>query len=101
MTLYCSKCGKEISPGGNSYIIRITAISNFDGIIEPQNHVDLKSLLKDIEEEVKNLPEDLIEEEVFKEKEFVMCPRCKEIFLANPLGKKLDDMKPPDYIPPP
>jgi hypothetical protein len=101
MTLYCSKCGRKISPGGSSYIVRITAISNFDGIIESRDHVNLKTLLKEIEEEVKHLPEDLIEEEVFKEKEFVLCPRCKEIFLANPLGKKLDDMKPPDSIPPP
>lgn len=101
MSLRCFKCGQEIVPGGTSYIIRITAISNFDGIIEPQEHKDLKSFLKDIEEELKGLPEDLIEEEIFKEKEFILCPRCKEIFLANPFGKELDDLKPPEVIPPP
>lgn len=101
MTLRCYKCGKEISPGGTSYIIRIIAISNFDGIIEPQENMDLKSLIKEIEEEIKGLPEDLIEEEIFKEKEFILCPRCKELFFANPFGKKLDNMKPPESIPPP
>ncbi|OQX53015.1 MAG: hypothetical protein B5M53_07475 [Candidatus Cloacimonas sp. 4484_209] len=101
MRLRCDRCGKEIPPGGNSYIIKITAISNFDGIIEPQSNKDLKTLLKEIKEEIKGLPEELIEEEVYKEREFILCPRCKEIFLANPFGKKLDDLQPPNSIPPP
>jgi len=99
--LRCSKCEKEIPPGESSYIIRITALSNFDGIINPAKNIDLKSLLKEIEEEIKGLPEDLIEEEIFKEREFILCPRCKEIFLANPLLRELDDLKPPESIPPP
>ncbi|GAH30174.1 unnamed protein product, partial [marine sediment metagenome] len=33
--------------------IRIIAISNFDGIIKPQENMDLKSLIKEIEEEIK------------------------------------------------
>ena len=101
MRLRCDRCGKEIPPGGNSYIIKITAISNFDGIIEPQSNKDLKTLLKEIKEEIKGLPEELIEEEVYKEREFILCPRCKEIFLANPFGKRLDDLQPPNSIPPP
>ena len=99
--LVCNKCGKEILPGGNSYVVRITAISNFDGIINVQEHKNLKSLLEEIENEIKDFPEDLIEEEIFKEKEFILCPLCKEIFLANPLSKELDDLKPPESIPPP
>jgi len=101
MTLRCDKCGKVIPPGGVSYILKITALSNFDGIIKEEGYKDLKTILKEIEEEIAALPEDLIEEEIFKEKQFILCQRCKEIFLANPLGKELDDMKPPDSIPPP
>ncbi|TET25085.1 MAG: hypothetical protein E3J78_00060 [Candidatus Cloacimonadota bacterium] len=101
MLLCCYKCGVRIVPGANSFIVRIIVISNFDGIIEPQNNKDLKTLLREIEEEVKGLPEDLIEEEIFKEREFLLCPRCKEIFLANPFSKELDDLEPPESIPPP
>lgn len=101
MILYCFKCGVEIVPGGSSFIIKITAMSNFDGIIEPQKNIDLEVLLKEIEDEIRGLPEDLIEEEIYKEKEFILCPRCKELFLANPFGKALDDLKPPESIPPP
>jgi hypothetical protein len=101
MDLHCSKCGVEITPGSSSFTIRITAMSNFDGIIETEKNIDLETLLKEIEDEIRGLPEDLIEEEIFKEKEFILCPRCKELFLANPFGKKLDDLKPPESIPPP
>ena len=101
MLLLCNKCGKQITPGETSYIIKITAISNFNGILEPEKQKDLKMLLKEIEDETKGLPEDLIEEEIYKEREFVLCPRCKETFLANPLNKELNDLKPPESIPPP
>jgi uncharacterized protein with PIN domain len=41
--------------------------------------------LKEEIEKAKSYPEDLIEEEVYKEFDFVLCPRCKEIYCANPL----------------
>lgn len=41
-------------------------------------------------EKVKSYPEELIEEEVFKEFDFILCPRCKEIYCANPLHLPLD-----------
>ena len=82
-------------------MVKITAMSNFDGIIQPQKNKDLDTLLKEIEDEIRGLPEDLIEEEIFKECEFLLCPRCKEVFLANPFRKALDDLKPPESIPPP
>jgi hypothetical protein len=101
MGFTCYKCGTEIKPGTNSFVVKITAVSNFDGIIPPQKNKDLETLLKEIEEEIRGLPEDLIEEEIYKEREFILCPRCKELFLANPFSKELDDLAPPDSIPPP
>jgi phage FluMu protein Com len=38
------------------------------------------------------LPEDLLEEVVFKEFYFTLCPRCKEIYCANPLHLPLDNV---------
>lgn len=101
MASHCFKCGIEIQPGARSFVVKITAVSNFDGIIQPQKSKDLDALLKEIEEEIRGLPEDLIEEEIYKECEFLLCPRCKELFLANPFSKALDDLKPPESIPPP
>ncbi len=101
MSLTCFKCGTEIEPGSRSFVVKILAVSNFDGVIRPQKSKDLETLMKEIEEEIRGLPEELIEEEIYKEREFILCPRCKELFLANPFSKALDDLKPPDSIPPP
>ena len=78
----CSKCQKDIPPGDLFYRITIKVFADFDGIIT------LKNAKIDIEKEfekARSYPEDLIEEEVFKEFDFTLCPRCKEIYCANPL----------------
>ena len=78
----CSKCKKVIQPGDLFYRCTIKVFADFDGVI------NIKDTKIDIEEEfekARSYPEDLIEEEVFKEFDFMLCPRCKEIYCANPL----------------
>ena len=78
----CSKCEKIIQSGELFYRCTIRVFADFDGII---NIRDTKLDLKKEFEKVKAYPEDLVEEEVFKEFDFTFCPRCKEIYCANPL----------------
>ena len=52
----------------------------------------LPSLSKEFDK-IKSCPEDLLEEEVYKEFDFILCPRCKEIYCANPLHLPLDNLK--------
>lgn len=78
----CSKCQKVIQPGDLFYRCTIKVFADFDGIIS------IKDCRIDVEKEfekARSYPEDLIEEEVFKEFDFTLCPRCKEIYCANPL----------------
>jgi len=73
---------KIIYPGDFFYRLTIKVFAEFDGII---NIKSAKINLKEEIEKAKSYPEDLIEEEVYKEFDFVLCPRCKEIYCANPL----------------
>ena len=69
--------------------------TDFDGIINIKaKDIDLNEEF----EKVKSYPEDLIEEEVYKEFDFVLCPRCKEIYCANPLHLPLDNVKMSDNV---
>jgi len=78
----CGRCNKVINPGDLFYRLTIKVFADFDGII----NIKAKNMnLKEEFEKVKSLPEDLIEEEVYKQFDFVLCPRCKEIYCANPL----------------
>jgi hypothetical protein len=78
----CSKCHKVIQPGDLFYRVTIKVFADFDGIINIRDaEIDLEKEF----EKARSYPEDLIEEEVFREFDFTLCPRCKEIYCANPL----------------
>jgi hypothetical protein len=82
----CSRCSRIIQPGDLFYSLLIKVSSDFDGVI---NIKDEEYDISKEFEKVKSYPEDLINEEVYREFRFVLCPRCKEIYCANPLGLPL------------
>jgi len=86
----CNRCNRIISPGGIFYRLTIKVFADFDGIINiKDNEFDLTEEF----EKIKSYPEDLIEEEVYKEFFFTLCARCKEIYCANPLNLPVDNVK--------
>lgn len=91
----CSRCGKIVGAGELYYRLTIKVFADFDGVI---NIKGSKINLQDEFEKVKSYPEELIEEEVFKEFAFNLCPRCKEIYCANPLNLPLDNISIDDNI---
>jgi hypothetical protein len=83
----CGRCNRIIGPGDPFYRLTIKVYADFDGII----NIKAKKLnLEEEFEKVKSYPEELLEEEVYREFDFVLCPRCKEIYCANPLHLPLD-----------
>jgi hypothetical protein len=83
----CSRCSRIIQPGDLFYSLLIKVSADFDGIIRIRDErVDWSQEF----EKVKSYPEELINEEVYREFQFVLCPRCKEIYCANPLNVPLE-----------
>lgn len=82
----CSRCSRVIQPGDLFYSLLIKVFADFDGIIKIK---DKEVNWSEEFEKLKSIPEDLINEEVYKEFQFVLCPRCKEIYSANPLNLPL------------
>jgi phage FluMu protein Com len=86
----CSRCNKIIDPGDLFYRLAIKIFADFDGVIKIKNSdIDIEQEF----EKAKAYPEDLLEEEVYKEFYFILCPRCKEIYCANPLYLPLDQAR--------
>jgi phage FluMu protein Com len=85
----CNRCNKIINPGDLFYQLGIKIFADFDGVI---NIREKKFDMKKEFDKIKSLPEDLLEEEVFREFYFTLCPRCKEIYCANPLHLPLDNV---------
>jgi hypothetical protein len=76
-----------IQPGDLFYSLVIKVSSDFDGVI---NIKDEKYDISREFDKIKSVPEELLSEEVFREFKFVLCPRCKEIYCANPLNLPLE-----------
>ncbi|UCF71504.1 MAG: hypothetical protein JSW49_04325 [candidate division WOR-3 bacterium] len=87
----CSRCSRIIQPGDLFYSLLIKVSSGFDGVI---NIKDEKYDISEEFEKVKSYPEELINEEVYREFQYVLCPRCKEIYCANPLNLPLGGSEP-------
>ncbi|KPJ68653.1 hypothetical protein AMJ44_05810 [candidate division WOR-1 bacterium DG_54_3] len=63
----CSRCSRTIQPGDLFYSLLIKVSADFDGIIKIKDErVDW----------------------------FILCPRCKEIYCANPLNLPLGETNP-------
>jgi hypothetical protein len=82
----CSRCNRSIQPGDVFYSLSIKVTADFDGIIKIKD--DKVDWPKEFDK-VKSYPEELINEEVFREFSFILCARCKEIYCANPLNLPL------------
>lgn len=83
----CSRCHRNIQPGDLYYSLAIKVSADFDGVIKIRDEeIDWSKEF----EKMKSYPEDLINEEVYREFKFVLCPRCKEIYCANPLNLPLE-----------
>ena len=90
----CHRCHKTIAPGDLLYRLTIKVFADFDGVIKIKSQpINLKEEF----DKIKSYPEDLLEEEVFKEFDFILCPRCKEIYCANPLNLPLDGALPIEH----
>jgi hypothetical protein len=85
----CSRCNKAIHSGDVCYRLTIKVCADFDGVI---NIKDQQINLEEEFEKAKSYPEELLEEEVYRKFDFVLCPRCKEIYCANPLHLPLDNI---------
>ena len=86
----CDKCGRQLPAGCYFFDLRIKLAQGFDGVINDQGQVDLKTLMAQLEQQTAGVPESLLEQEVHREFHYILCPRCKEKFSANPLDLPLD-----------
>lgn len=86
----CHKCSRALPIGAAFYHLRISVQQGFDGVVPAEPSGDLRSLMAKIEQQTAGVPEQLLEDEVHKEFDFVLCPRCREKYCANPLNLPLD-----------
>ena len=76
----CLKCGKKFSEGELKYKINMVIASDFDGVLgETEEEAEVDELMEEIESKE---PEEL-EEEVYKEINFLLCKPCRDVFVRE------------------
>jgi len=88
MEYKCELCGKKIVR--NRYLVRIASYAAYDGL-----EIGLLDLTRDFEKEIKNLLKNIekrrrkkLEKDICVGFEFVLCKKCRDNYVKNPLGKK-------------
>ena len=80
----CDVCGKRFKKGGTRYRINLEVISDFDGYIEdfskrPEDHLEKKTEM--IVQETEDMTEQELEEDVYLQRQWLMCVNCREQWL--------------------
>ncbi|MGK7346274.1 MAG: hypothetical protein ACNS63_10765 [Candidatus Nitrospinota bacterium M3_3B_026] len=84
MTVYeiCDRCGVMIAEGAIRYVVRLVVAADDGGVVsEPITDMEMDEIIQRLEEA--DAAE--LERNVFEEREYILCPRCKREFLKNPL----------------
>ncbi len=88
MAYKCEFCGKKILR--NRYLVRIASYAAYDGL-----EIGLLDLTRDFAKEIKNLLKKIekrrgkrLEKDVCVGFEFVLCKKCRDDYIRDPLGKE-------------
>ena len=85
----CNRCGAMIGEGAGRFDVRIQIQAGFDGVLQDTSGVatgdELESLLQHMDD-ADDREIDRMEEQVLWQRRFVVCPRCRERLVGDPLG---------------
>jgi predicted amidophosphoribosyltransferase len=86
----CARCGKAMRPGTVKYLVRIEVLADWDGHLvaigdEEEQERAMRSALKAMEER----DEAELLREVYHREVHLLCPGCRDRYMANPLNMPL------------
>ncbi len=70
----CSRCLKDLAPGSTSYILELRILAGYDGTVKEEDEY----LLDRVVEELSGAEKREMEDEVFFEESFTLCPECRK-----------------------
>jgi hypothetical protein len=97
--MFCDKCGRSFLPGELKYKIEIKLWADFDGHLPAGIELESSETIKELLRDMRQMDQRLLEEDVYKTVEYILCKTCKDHFAANPLNLPLWSNI-PDGVPP-
>ena len=95
MSKRCEKCGRRMADGSLAYEVRIQVAADFDGVLrEPQAGSDLQAEMRALATILASRDPETLAREVVHCERHLLCPGCRDRYLANPLNLPLCDEQP-------
>lgn len=94
MSKTCEKCGKEMPDGSLAYEVKIQVYADFDGVLPEVGTADeMEARLRELVEAMEGADPDELTRDVYHEERHLLCPGCRERYLANPLNLRLPETR--------
>lgn len=91
----CDKCRRQMPDGALAYEVRIEVMADFDGVlVVPEDAGDAAAQRREILAAAEQADPDALMDDVCHSERHLLCPACRERFLANPLNLPLPETLP-------
>ncbi len=92
MSKICKKCGKEMPDGSLAYEVKIQVYADFDGVLpEAGTAEEVEARMRELVVGMEQADPDALMRDVFHQERHLLCPACRERYLANPLNLPLSE----------
>ncbi|OHB67368.1 MAG: hypothetical protein A2V70_06550 [Planctomycetes bacterium RBG_13_63_9] len=88
----CDLCKRELDPDEDlRYVVKMEVYAAFEPTVADEEEDDRDHLqeIQDILERLDGGDNDPIDDEVYQQMRFDLCPECRKRFLQNPLGHEV------------
>jgi hypothetical protein len=90
MSKICDKCRTELPDGSLAYEVKIQVAADFDGHLpEAGTAEEVEGRMRELASRMEQADADKLMRDVFHQERYLLCPGCRERYLANPLNLPL------------
>lgn len=92
MSKVCERCGREMTDGSLAYEVRIDVTADFDGVLAaPETGRRTEEELRELVARMADRDSEALMRDVYHSQRYLLCPACRDRYLANPLNLPLPD----------
>lgn len=92
MSKVCERCGRTMQDGSLAYEVKIDVYADFDGVLAPpEAGTKPDEELRDLMTSIADQDPAKLMRDVHHSERHLLCPDCRDRYLANPLNVPLRD----------
>lgn len=83
-------CGKHLPLGSLKYVVSLKIFADYDEVIQEDNATSSEDVILMLADNLNDADPQKLEEDVYMERIFLLCPKCKRRFSKSILGVAAD-----------